>query len=83
MISKGTLSRIPRDHFPIPQLNFNLQGTNDHADVNVIVNPSDDWVKQESMVRSGVAEHLGQDKVDAVLNMAGETKSDKLLSSLK
>ena len=50
---------------------FFLQGENANADANVLVNPSDDWCKQESFVKEGVARHLGQEKIDAVLNMAG------------
>ena len=50
---------------------FYLQGENANADANVLVNPSDDWCKQESFVKEGVARHLGQEKIDAVLNMAG------------
>ena len=51
-----------------------FKGTNDHADVNVLVDPRDDWVKQESTVRNEVARHLGQEKIDAILNIAGEAK---------
>lgn len=46
-------------------------GENSNADANVLVNPSDGWLEQESYVKDGVAQHLGQDKIDAVLNMAG------------
>jgi hypothetical protein len=37
----------------------------------VLVNAGDDWCSQETSVKAGVAEHLGQDKIDAVINMAG------------
>jgi dihydropteridine reductase len=37
----------------------------------VLVNPNDDWVKQESTVKTGVAGFLEGEKIDAVLNMAG------------
>ena len=50
---------------------FIVQGENESADANVLVNPSDDWCKQETSVRENVAKHLGQEKIDAVLNMAG------------
>ena len=45
---------------------------NDEADVNVTVNPKEDWVTQEAQVTEGVQKHLGTQKLDSVLNMAGE-----------
>ena len=61
----------------------NDQGENANADANVLVNPNDDWLKQESFVKDGVAQHLGQDKIDAVLNMAGNyLHADLLLKGL-
>jgi hypothetical protein len=56
------------------------QGENSNADANVLVNPSDGWLEQESYVKDGVAQHLGQDKIDAVLNMAG---NDLLANGLR
>jgi len=44
---------------------------NEEADVNVAVNPKDDWVTQEAAVTEGVKKHLGTQKLDSVLNMAG------------
>ena len=36
------------------------------------VNPKDDWVTQEAAVTEGVKKHLGPQKLDSVLNMAGK-----------
>ena len=36
------------------------------------VNPKDDWVTQEAAVTVGVKKHLGAQKLDSVLNMAGK-----------
>ena len=45
---------------------------NDEADVNVLVNPKDDWLAQESAVTEAVQKHLGVQKFDSILNMAGK-----------
>lgn len=44
---------------------------NDEADYNVLVDPSDDWVTQESKVLENVGKHISDKKVDAIINMAG------------
>lgn len=45
--------------------------SNDNANANVIVKPSDSWVQQETEVVSGVKSILNDDKVDAVICVAG------------
>ena len=45
---------------------------NDAADANVLVNPKDDWLVQDLAVTEGVQKHLGGQKLDSVLNMAGK-----------
>ncbi|KAK9508471.1 hypothetical protein O3M35_006024 [Rhynocoris fuscipes] len=44
---------------------------NEQADVNVIVKPELDWLEQEKIVLNGVGESLKDNKVDAVLCVAG------------
>ena len=44
---------------------------NDEADENVLVNPKDDWLTQESVVTEGVQKCVGGQKLDSILNMAG------------
>lgn len=47
---------------------------NDEADANVLVNPKDDWLTQETVVTDAVQKLLGDagaKKLDSVLNMAG------------
>jgi len=44
---------------------------NDDANANIVLEPSESWVDQESSVKSRVGEVLGVDKVDAVLCVAG------------
>lgn len=44
---------------------------NDEADVNVLVNPKDEWLTQESVVTQAIQKHVGSQKVDSILNMAG------------
>ena len=45
--------------------------SNDNAHANVIVKPSDSWVRQEEEVVSGVLDILEGNKVDAVICVAG------------
>lgn len=45
---------------------------NDEASASVVVDPTLDWCSQEQAVRSGVSQQLQEDKVDAVINMAGK-----------
>ena len=56
---------------------------NDEADVNVTVNPKEDWVTQEAQVTEGVQKHLGTQKLDSVLNMAGNWIKTKNMISFK
>lgn len=44
---------------------------NEAADVNVLVDPSLSWTEQETFVCKNVAEKLGDNKVSAIINMAG------------
>ncbi|GBO04871.1 Dihydropteridine reductase [Araneus ventricosus] len=44
---------------------------NEEANANVIVKPNESWVDQESEVLSGVQEVLNQEKVDALICVAG------------
>ncbi len=45
---------------------------NDTADANVLVDPADDWLKQEAHVCAEVAKVVGSgNKLEAVINMAG------------
>ena len=45
---------------------------NDEADKNVLVNPSDDWLKQESFILEQVSSLMQSGSVfDSILNMAG------------
>ena len=53
---------------------------NDEADVNVLVNPKDDWLVQELAVTEAVQKHLGGQKLDSVLNMAGDYQVQSTLS---
>ena len=55
---------------------------NEDADSNVIVDPNDDWTTQESKVLEQVAKSLGDNKVDAIINMAGNYTNIKILSYL-
>ena len=45
---------------------------NDAADVNVLVNPNLSWVEQEEAVCKSVAEQLKDNKLEAIINMAGK-----------
>ena len=53
---------------------------NDEADVNVLVNPKDEWLVQELAVTEAVQKHLGGQKLDSVLNMAGNFQVQSTLS---
>ena len=53
---------------------------NDEADANVLVNPKDDWLVQEVAVTEAVQKHLGGQKLDSVLNMAGNFEVQITLS---
>merc|ERR1711899_104808 len=44
---------------------------NDTADENVLVEPTPPWTGQEGFVCKRVAQHLQENKVDAIINMAG------------
>ena len=45
---------------------------NDEADENVLVNPKDDWMTQETVILEQVGKLIKSDgKLDAILNMAG------------
>jgi hypothetical protein len=46
--------------------------SNDSADANVIVDSSLDWGKQEELVCGEVDKILKGEKLEAILNMAGE-----------
>ena len=46
---------------------------NELADVNVIVDPNDDWLTQEQYVTSNVEKHLSSEqKLNSIINMAGK-----------
>lgn len=45
--------------------------SNDSAHANVIVKPSESWVEQANEVASGVQDILKDNKVDAVICVAG------------
>ena len=44
---------------------------NDTADENVLVDPNLSWTEQEGFVCKSVAQHLQENKVEAIINMAG------------
>nr|KAG5699018.1 hypothetical protein BaRGS_025412 [Batillaria attramentaria] len=44
---------------------------NEEADANIVVKPASSWEEQDQAVTSRVAETLGDDKVDAILCVAG------------
>lgn len=44
---------------------------NDTADENIIVTPSESWNDQEKLVKDGVASALSENKVDAIICVAG------------
>ncbi|KAK7085030.1 hypothetical protein SK128_007458 [Halocaridina rubra] len=44
---------------------------NEEADVNILVAKEDNWSSQASAVISGLTEALGEDKIDAIINVAG------------
>eukprot|EP00095_Tigriopus_kingsejongensis_P012096 maker-scaffold702_size109376-snap-gene-0.22 protein:Tk12096 transcript:maker-scaffold702_size109376-snap-gene-0.22-mRNA-1 annotation:"dihydropteridine reductase" len=44
---------------------------NEEANENVLVDPKIDWMSQEALVTGEVQKKLGEDKVDAIINMAG------------
>jgi len=44
---------------------------NDTADENVLVDPNLSWTDQEGFVCKSVAQHLQENKVEAIINMAG------------
>ncbi|GFT54528.1 hypothetical protein NPIL_694781 [Nephila pilipes] len=44
---------------------------NEEANANVIVKPSESWVDQESEVLSGIQKVLNQEKIDALICVAG------------
>lgn len=48
---------------------------NEAADVNVLVDPSLSWTEQETFVCKNVAEKLGDNKVSAIINMAGKCRA--------
>ena len=46
---------------------------NEVADVNVIVDPTADWITQEQNVATLVDKHMGNEqKLDSIINMAGK-----------
>lgn len=44
---------------------------NEDADANIVVKPAASWGEQDQEVSARVAETLGDDKVDAILCVAG------------
>ena len=44
----------------------------EEADKSILVNPNDDWLAQEKQVCASVEETLTGNKVEAIINMAGE-----------
>merc|ERR1712107_692000 len=70
---KGGLGTVIVSHFKSKGwwiCSVDIRG-NEEADVNVLVNPDDDWTTQETKVCEAVASKLAENKVDAVINMAG------------
>lgn len=70
---KGGLGTVIVDHFKSKGwwiCSVDIRG-NEKADTNVLVNPDDDWTKQEATVCEAVSNLLSENKVDAVINMAG------------
>uniref|UniRef100_A0A914UV06 Dihydropteridine reductase n=1 Tax=Plectus sambesii TaxID=2011161 RepID=A0A914UV06_9BILA len=45
--------------------------SNDNADANVVVGPTDSWIEQSEKVTHGVAQVIGEDKLDAIFCVAG------------
>lgn len=45
--------------------------SNDNAHANVVVKPAESWIEQEKEVVSGVQKILNDEKVDAVICVAG------------
>ena len=46
---------------------------NDEADTNILVNPNDTWLEQEKHVCSTMIGTLAESKVEAIINMAGQS----------
>merc|ERR1711976_215462 len=70
---KGGLGTVIVSHFKSKGwwiCSVDIRG-NEEADVNVLVNPDDDWTTQVTKVCEAVASKLAENKVDAVINMAG------------
>jgi len=70
---KGGLGTVIVNHFKSKGwwiCSIDLAG-NDQADTNVLVNPNDSWLEQETKVCEAVAGLLVDQKVDAIINMAG------------
>jgi hypothetical protein len=44
---------------------------NEDADANVVVAPSESWIDQETTIRGKIDELVGENKLDAVLCVAG------------
>ena len=73
---KGGLGTVIVSHFKSKGwwiCSIDING-NDQADNNVLVNPNDSWKDQEVSVSKAVADMLVEQKVDAIINMAGEFK---------
>jgi len=45
--------------------------SNEEADINILVDPNTNWTEQEAFVCKNVAENLNDNKVEAIINMAG------------
>ena len=46
--------------------------SNEEADINILVDPNTTWTEQEAFVAKNVAENLDDNKVEAIINMAGK-----------
>merc|ERR1712227_947080 len=70
---KGGLGTVIVSHFKSKGwwiCSVDIRG-NEEADVNVLVNPDDDWTTQETKVCEAVASKLQENEVEAIINMAG------------
>ncbi|KAI1716993.1 short chain dehydrogenase domain-containing protein [Ditylenchus destructor] len=70
---KGALGAAVVDYFKSKNawvLNVDMV-KNDSADANILVDPTNCWIEQESRVLKGVEQSIGSEKLDAVLCVAG------------
>ncbi|XP_014667497.1 PREDICTED: dihydropteridine reductase-like [Priapulus caudatus] len=70
---KGALGCVCIQHFKTRQWwvgSIDMK-PNEHADGNVLVKPCESWVEQENQVSEGIDSLVGENKVDAIICVAG------------